>query len=389
MFLKETCKQCGTCLSQCPFIEMPIEKAKLEISLMIQKGVSKEIVRNCAGCSYCDIVCPTQSNPSLLRKEILLKQSRDKGVVCLPIISEEMPLNLMSIGLEFEKEKKLKDLNVYSNPSPSKEVFYLGCSLSYIYTDLAQTKLLEPLPMVGGMRFCCGGYVHHNCEEEETRIKGRKLLQELKRVGIEKMITFCPGCDRMIGKVYPGIIPEFNIENVNIVQYLLEQYYNGKIEFSNPLNQRMTFHDSCAWRNMESEVHENPRKLLEAMGAEILEMKHNRKESMCCGAPLTVRNPQLADSIAEKRVLEAKETGAQAIVISCTGCFALAGKAKEHNMDIYNITELAQIAVGEKPPHRIIEIQNQLRNDLMKKISENPDVLNDRYRIEGGDIRRL
>lgn len=386
MFNQETCKVCGTCLSKCPVFEMPIGQAKSEMELMIQGKASPEIIRNCAGCSYCDIVCPTQSNPSQLRKEILFRKSQGKGVRCLSLISEEVPLNLMSIGLEFEKEEKLKDLETYLNPVPGKEVFYLGCSLSYIYTDLAKTKLLEELPKLGGIKYCCGGYVNNNFGEEEARLKGRQLLIELKKIGVEKMITFCPGCDHMLGDVYPRIIPEFDVRNINIAEYLLDQYQKERLEFTHPVNRKVTFHDSCAWRKMAPEVYEYPRELLKAMGAEVVEMKHNKRESMCCGTPLSGRNPGLASGLAEKRVMEAKETGAEAIIVSCTGCFALSEKAEEHGLEIYNLTELAQIAIGEKPIHRLEEIKSQLTNNIFIKIGENPELFKQRHIIKDGEI---
>jgi len=386
MFNQETCELCGTCLSKCPNFEMPLEQAKSEMELMIQGKGSPEILRNCAGCSLCDVICPTQSNPSHLRKEILSGKNRDKGVRCLSLISEEVPFNLMTIGLEFEKEEKLKDIKNYSNPVSSKEAFYLGCSLSHIYTDLAKTNLLDGLPKLGGLKFCCGGYVNNNFGEEEAKIKGRQLLKELKNTGVEKLITFCPGCDHMLDDVYPEILPEFDIEIVNIVKYLLEQNQKGEIEFTNPIKRRVTFHDSCAWRGLSAEIYDNPRELLKQMGAEVVEMKHNRRESMCCGTPLSGRNPKLASDLAEKRVLEAKETGADAIIVSCTGCFNLSEKAEAHGLDIYNITELAQIAIGEKPVHRIEEVKKQLQINIFKTISENPDVLKQKYIVKNGEI---
>ena len=75
MFMQETCKRCGLCLTLCPFLELPKDEAAAEISQMIEKLESKVVARNCAGCSYCDIICPTQSNPSELRKEILLRKT--------------------------------------------------------------------------------------------------------------------------------------------------------------------------------------------------------------------------------------------------------------------------------------------------------------------------
>ena len=80
MFNEETCVRCGACLNQCPFMHFPVESAKEEISKMIETGGSRIEMKSCAGCSYCDIICPTGSNPSALRKEIRLRRSREKGV---------------------------------------------------------------------------------------------------------------------------------------------------------------------------------------------------------------------------------------------------------------------------------------------------------------------
>jgi Fe-S oxidoreductase len=386
MFIEEDCILCGECLAQCPCLELPLEDAQEEIARMVRTRESSEKSRDCAGCSYCDVICPTEANPSHLIREIRSTQIRIKGASCLSLMTDAVPCNIMSIGLEFEKEEKAKNLDTYLNPAPGKEVFYLGCSISHIFTDLAKTRLLEHLPKVGGMKFCCGGDVYRLFGEEEAKIKGRQLLEALRETGIERMITFCPGCDEMISDVYPKLIPEFDIEAVTIVEYLLDQHRKGEIEFTNPINRRVTFHDPCTWRMMASEVHDNPRRLLELMGAEVVEMTHNRRESMCCGAPLSGRNPRLASALAGKRVSEAKETGAEAIVVNCTGCFALLGKAEEQNLEVYNITELAQMAIGEEPPHRIGEIDRQLRSDVIKKIVERPEILSERYVIRNGKI---
>lgn len=390
MFNEETCERCGTCLSQCPFIQLPIEKAKEEISRMIETRTSEEIIKNCAGCGYCNIICPTQSNPSGLRKEIKLRKNRKEGVGSLLLISEEVSLNLMTIGLELETEEKKENLIKYTNPPKSKEMFYIGCSLSYIYTDLAKTKLLESLPLMGGMKYCCGGYVSSSFGENEARIKGRELLEELNKLGVEKLITFCPGCDAIIRGLYPRIIEEYNIEGQSIIENLVERYHKGELEFTNKINQRITFHDPCPWRGLDSKIYESPRELLEIMGAEVVEMNHNRKKSLCCGAPVSVRNRELAEEVANMRVSEAEEVGAEAIAFICTGCvFALSKKAMEKNIETYYITELAQMAIGENPPHRIVEVTNRTIELMAKKIVENPGLIKDKYIIKNGKIHRL
>lgn len=388
MFNAKTCKRCGACLIACPSLEMSKEQAKSEIVRLIEKTATDIVLSSCAGCSFCDTICPTQSNPSGLRKEILREHNRREGVLGLGIISDQVPFNIMSAGLETEKEEKLARLAVLSGSDPHhQEVFYLGCSLSYIYTDLAQSGLLDRLPAIGGMKYCCGGYVHHLFGEKEAKIKGRQLLNDLKKIGVKRLITFCPECDNILGFVYPAIIEEFDIQIRSIEAYLLDEYQHGRIQFRHPIPGKVTFHDSCAWRKMGPPIYESPRHLLQAMGAEVVEMKHHHSKSICCGIPLTRKNPQRAAAIAEKRVLEAKATGADAIVVSCTGCLSLSGKAAQHGLETYHITELVQMAIGEKPPHRIEEIKTKLITNILTKISADPSLLSQKYILENGEIK--
>jgi Fe-S oxidoreductase len=389
MFNEETCERCGICLSECPFLQLPIEKAKEEISKMIETKTS-EIIRNCAGCSYCNTICPTQSNPAELRKEIKWRKNRKEGVGSLTLISEEVPLNLMSIGLDVESDEKKNNLKIYTNPPKNKSMFYIGCSLSYIYTDLVKTKLLESLPLVGGMKYCCGGYVYSLFGEEEAKIKGEQLLKAFNELGVEKLVSFCPGCDIMIRGVYPKIIEEYNIESQSIIEYLIEKYHKGELEFTTKIDQRITFHDPCPWRGLNRKIYESPRELLEIMGAEVVEMKHNREKSLCCGAPVSFRNRELAERISNKRVSEAQEAGADAIAFICTGCvFALSKNAAEKNIEVYYITELAQMALGEKPRHRIVEVTNHAIELMAKKVGQNLGLIKDKYTITNGKIHRL
>ena len=384
MFNEETCERCGACLSQCPFFGIPIEKAREEISRMIKTRTSEEIIENCAGCSYCDTICPTQSNPYGLRKEIKLRRNRDEGVGSLFLISEEVPLNIMSIGLGLETEEKKENLKKYTNPPKSREMFYIGCALSYLYTDLAETKLFEGLPRVGGMKYCCGAYVT-SFGDEEAKIKGKELLDKFDKLGVRKLVTFCPGCDAMIRGVYPRIIEEYHIASQTIIEYLIEKYHKGELQFTTEINQRIAFHDPCPWRGLDRKIYESPRELLEIMGAEVVEMEHNRERSLCCGAPV-LGNRELAERIADKRISEAEDIGVDAIAFACTGCvLALSNKAAEENLETYYITELAQMAIGERPPHRIVEVTDL----LSKKIAENLGLMTDRYIIRNGKIRPL
>lgn len=389
MFIPENCKRCGICLSKCPVISMPVERSKEEIEKMINTRTSTVINSGCARCGYCNVICPTHSNPADLIDEMLYRKTVEKGAKCLSMMCGEVPLNLMTIAMDYETVEKEKRIAVYENPPESDTVFFLGCSVSCLHHDLAETRLIEGLPSVGGLKYCCGNYVHALFGDNESRIKGEKLLQELHRTGVKKIITFCPDCELMFRTVYPGLVQGFDIEVETISEYLLKKHCEGELDFPNTINKKIAFHDPCRWRGMDTGIYEAPRLLLESLGATVVEMKHNRRLSLCCGLPLISKNPQSAAQLAERRITEAIEAGAEALAVACIGCFELAAKAAEHNLDCYYITELVQIAIGEKPQHRLIKVREQLMMDVMQRISEEPDMMTGRYVIREGVVKKL
>ncbi len=389
MFNSETCKRCGACLMLCPFVEMGREQARKEITRLIETRMSDSVLTHCAGCSYCDVICPTRSNPSELRKEILQGKNRQNGVSGLRIMSEQVPFNIMTAGLETDKKQKFDRLEYLSNPGRHEEVLFLGCSLSYIHTDLARARFFDDLPAIGGMQHCCGAYVYQLFGEEEAKISAEKLLEKFKSIGVKRVLTFCPECDYMLSKVYPKILKGFDIRTVPIIDYLLERHLSGALPFTQTLDKKVTFHDACGWRKLGDAIHESPRRLLSQMGARVFEMKHNRSKSMCCGTPLAGKKSRLAAAVAEKRVAEAKASGAEAIVVNCTGCFSLMAKAARHGLELYHIIELVQLATGEFPPHRIKEVQDRLVKSIVTKIGGDPDILNRKYIIRDGKVAPL
>ena len=390
MFNEQTCQRCGTCLEQCPFLKLPIEDAKKEVIKMIETRRSRKVLNYCASCSYCNTVCPTSSNPYDLIKEIRLQNRRKNGMRCTALITEEIPHNLMSIALEIDTEAKKRDLVGYENPPKNDKMFYIGCGIPYCFPDLAKTELLNNYPLIGGMKYCCGGYLHSCFGEDEARIKGLELQELFKTLGVEKLITFCPGCDAMIKGVYPSIIDDFAVEGQTIIDYLIEQYHEGELVVKNKLHRRITFQDPCPWRNLDKKIYDGPREFLEIIGAEVVEMKHNKERSLCCGAPLLISNRALSASIAKERISEATDVNAETIAHICTGCLSTLSKlASENNIQSYYITELAQMAIGETPKLKILENAKRLETQVMKTIRENSNILSDKYIIQGGKIHRV
>ncbi|MCU0294081.1 MAG: (Fe-S)-binding protein, partial [Thermoanaerobaculaceae bacterium] len=89
------------------------------------------------------------------------------------------------------------------------------------------------------------------------------------------------------------------------------------------LGYRITYHDSCVL-GRHNHMHDEPRRILEALpGVSLVEMTHNRDNTICCGGGgggmwldthyKAKGQPRLSD----RRVEEAAATGADVLAVSC------------------------------------------------------------------------
>jgi len=349
-----------------------------------------KIMANCSGCSYCNVICPTGSNPSELINEMRLKKIGEVGLPNLAMRAEENPYNVISLSLELNAEVKKQDMEKYSNPPKSEKMFYIGCALPAFYPDLAKTKLLEEYPIIGGLKYCCKGMFYKSFGESEAKIIGKDLLEKFKKFEIKELITFCPDCEGMFKKKYPSFVEGWDIKCQNIIEFFLEKYHKGELEIKNKLKLRVAFQDPCKWRELDRDVYNAPREFLEIIGCTVVEMKHSKENSLCCGSPVEATNKALAKTIGEQKVAEAEEVHADALAFFCPGCIYTLGKyASEKNIKSYYITELAQMAIGEKVEAKIPELTHQIKGHLVKKIKENPKIVTERYIIKNGKMQQI
>ena len=85
---------------------------------------------------------------------------------------------------------------------------------------------------------------------------------------------------------------------------------------------RITYHDSC-YLGRANGIYEAPRKLLEALDAELVEMKRCRSNGLCCGAggaQMFKEEEKGTIRINWERTEEAINTGASMIAAACPFC---------------------------------------------------------------------
>ena len=81
----------------------------------------------------------------------------------------------------------------------------------------------------------------------------------------------------------------------------------------------MTYHDPCRLGRY-LKAYDEPRQVIAALGAELVEMENCRARSLCCGTSGWTNCGATAKSIQVDRLREAKATGAEVLVTACAKC---------------------------------------------------------------------
>ena len=110
---------------------------------------------------------------------------------------------------------------------------------------------------------------------------------------------------------------------------------------------RITYHDSC-YLGRANDIYEAPRKVLEALDAELIEMKRCRSNGLCCGAggaQMFKEEEKGTTRINIERSREAIGTGASVIASACPFCNTMLTDGvtlaeKEDTVKVMDIAEL-------------------------------------------------
>jgi len=337
-----TCLQCGTCAGACPYGEY-MEYPPRAVINMLRRGLLDEVIASgsllrCVSCFACMNKCP---------RDIRLTE------VLLPLVKEQTLANLKE--LPGELQKSLENMARYGNPmgeSPRKRaawaatagvpvrnlaekpgpvdvLWFVECYTSFYPRGQANSKATAKLFHALGVDFAILGH-EEKCAGECGRLTWEPGLFEtlaeanvktLKKHKFNRIVTGDPHAFNAFRSRYPLAEMGWQVEHTTLfLSRHLEQLRPG---LTKKLEVKVAYHDNCCLgRGMG--CYDEPRELLGAIpSVTLVEMVHNRANSLCCGGGGggmwldTYYKSKEMDRLSERRVKEAVAAGADVLAVSC------------------------------------------------------------------------
>lgn len=235
-------------------------------------------------------------------------------------------------------------------------LFWVGCAGSFDQRAQKITRafiqILEKVgisyAILGQEEMCTGDPVRRAGNEFMFQMMAYQNIQVLNNYGIKKIVTACPHCFNTLANEYPELGGHYEvIHHTVLLQQLIDE---GKIRLKDGgsyKGRRITYHDSC-YLGRANNIYEAPRKVLEALDAELVEMKRCRSKGLCCGAggaQMFKEEEKGTTTVNQERSREALETAPAVIASACPFCNTMMTDGvklanKEEEVQVLDIAEL-------------------------------------------------
>lgn len=245
-----------------------------------------------------------------------------------------------------------------ANGETPEVLFWVGCAGSFDQRAQRVTRAFASILNKTGINFAILGK-EEMCTGDPARRAGNEFLfqmmayqniQILNGYAIRKIVTACPHCFNILKNEYPALGGHYEV--VHHAEFLQSLINEGRIVLRDGgafKGRKITYHDSC-YLGRANGIYEAPRKVLEALDAELVEMRSCRSKGLCCGAgggQMFKEEEQGQQRVNLARADQAVATGAGIVAAACPFCNTMLTdgikiREKEADMKVLDIAELIE-----------------------------------------------
>ena len=178
--------------------------------------------------------------------------------------------------------------------------------------------------------------------EGEDRKMYERIVDAAEKLQVKYVIS--PECGHAYTALRwegPNLIGKpYKFKVIHILELLDQLYQEGRLQLEGKDSEKLTFHDPCQIVRRGG-VLEEPRKLLNLVADDFVDMPCSGKWNWCCGGGggMKTNYPEVANKAAKIRAKQAEELKVKKIVTCCPLC-------KEHlkeNSGKINVLELSEV----------------------------------------------
>ena len=297
----KTCLQCGTCSGICPFgyiMKFPPGKMIGALRADFFENVLKtDSVWMCVSCNACSAFCPqnipiTAALMTRAKEEMLLAGN-------IPTELQAALENTQRYGNPLgESPRKRADWTLGLSPEvnilaktrqPVDVLWFVGDYASYHPRMQSAVKALARILNALGVKFGILGPEEFS-DGDSQRLAGERGLFEmmaqkngqiLRRYKFNQIVTTDPHAYNAFKNEYPALGVSYPVRHYT--QFLFDKLEQLRPLLKKEIKAKIAYHDPCYLGRVNG-IFDEPRTLLTAIpGVELVEMSHQRLNSLCCG----------------------------------------------------------------------------------------------------------
>lgn len=334
----DECIKCGMCLQNCPVMKMEQEEAKAEIVRLIKAEETKRVLNECTFCFSCNHYCPNGLKPYHLIMERMSEQNR-KNIIEFPpfvtyMINGRNEPGFFNDQYEASSDDHKAIIKKWSEiPAKTKDILYIGCAARTTPFGIEHSKALENLPKYGPRDICCGDIPYRFGDYQAFGEIVEKAFNRLSLLKTDRLVCYCPSCANYFGNVWPnchGLKLPFEI--ISLYEWLWEKCQEGALQIQKKVKKDIVISDSCHAGELGERFMSSVLELYKAAGMNVVELKNNKYDSLCCGfaSKLRCSHNQSGDSEdTQRKMKQILETGIDNVGFNCHGCVAHLGPEVE------------------------------------------------------------